>query len=194
MQSRERSAASLIELLVVLFIIGIMMSLLLPALQGARNRAQDTVCENNIRQLHFAMYQFIDVKRTFPTPNRWPVDILKWMEQRPLADMMKDNYDRNADFPRPPLLRCPMQDDFASRVPTVDVCHYVLTVTRNDNGKPEGPGWEIHDRNLLDDDVIEEPWYIGPEMSHLSQQRMFANEQGPHNSGLFMTRGGLVPR
>ncbi len=192
--SRQRHAASLIELLVVLVIMGMMTSLLLPALQGARNRAQDTVCQNNVRQLHMALGQFIQAKRRFPDPHRWTVDILKWIEQRPLADVMKDNYDPNAEFPRPPLLRCPMQEDIPSRVSAVDCCHYVLTVTRFPNGKPEGLGWEIHDRQSLDDDISEEPWYIGPEMTHLFQQRMFANEPGPHTSGLYMTRHGFVPR
>ncbi|QEG33865.1 type II secretion system protein [Bythopirellula goksoeyrii] len=189
-----RIGASLIELLVVLFIIGIMMSLLLPALQNARNSAQDKVCQNNIYQLHVALSRYIDAKRMFPDPHRWPVDTLKWMEQRPLADLMKDNYDPNAVFPRPPLLRCPMQEEFPSRVATVDVCHYVLTVTRNPSGKPEGPRWEIHDRQLLDDNISEEPWYIGPEISHLAQQRIFTSKEGPHTSGLFMTRYGLMPQ
>jgi type II secretory pathway pseudopilin PulG len=53
--SKYRRAASLIELLVVIFIMGIMMGLLLPALQRARARADETVCENNVRQLKMAL-------------------------------------------------------------------------------------------------------------------------------------------
>lgn len=189
---QERSAASLIELLVVLFIMGIMISLLFPTLQNARNRAQDTVCQNNIYQLHVALSRYVDAKKRFPAPHLWTVDILKWIEQRPLADVMEGGFNPNGEYPRPPLYRCPMQEDFASRVPNVDVCHYVLVVTRNPMGKPEGPGWHIHDRQLLDDGVAEEPWHFGPEMTHLAQERMFANEIGPHTSGQFMTRFGLV--
>jgi len=47
--------ASLIELLVVLFIIGMLMSLLMPALHRARLRADETVCDNNLRQLRMGL-------------------------------------------------------------------------------------------------------------------------------------------
>jgi type II secretory pathway pseudopilin PulG len=186
---RNIRAASLIELLVVLFIMGTMMGLLLPALQRARLRADETVCDNNVRQLQMALSQFIGTKKRFSAPHEWTVDMLPWMEQRPLADIMKQGYSLGADFPRPPLLECPFQPEFDSRFAGVRVSHYVLTVDRNENGIPirEQPGWIIGDRALLDDDVPEEPWYVGPEMTHLAQQRTLALEEGPHPGGRFDT-------
>lgn len=184
-----RSAgASLIELLVVLFIMGTMMGLLLPALHRARLRADETVCDNNVRQLQMALGQFIDSKG-FPRPNQWTVALLPWIEQRPLADLMKQGYSLGADFPRPPLMQCPFQNEFDSRFPGVRVCHYVLTVDRGENKLPlpDQPRWVIGNRALLDDDVPEEPWYVGPEMTHLAYQRMLANEEGPHEGGRFDT-------
>ena len=50
-----RSGVSLIELLVVIGIMGLMMSLLLPALNSAREAANETVCKNNLHQLSAAM-------------------------------------------------------------------------------------------------------------------------------------------
>jgi hypothetical protein len=187
--------ASLIELLVVLFIIGTMMGLLLPALHRARLRAEETVCDNNVRQLRMALGQFIDAKHRFPAPHQWTVDLLPWIEQRPLADIMKHGYSIGADFPRPPLMQCPFQPEFDSRYPGLRVSHYVLTVDRNENGLPvrDQPAWIIGDRQLLDDDIAEEPWYVGPELTHLAQQRMLANEEGPHPGGRFDTELGYWP-
>lgn len=187
-----RPAASLLELLVVLFIMGIMMGLLLPALQAARDRAQATVCENNVRQLGFAVQGFVGAKRKFPDPYRWTVDALPWMEQRPLADEMKHNKDPNRRFPRPPLMRCPMQDDLASRVEAVGWCHYILVVDRSATGEMER-GWEIQDRPLATKEETDEPWYTGPEISYAMRDQLLANERGPHPSGRYMTAAGLRP-
>jgi len=181
-------------LLVVLTIMGVMLGLLLPALQGARNRAQATVCENNIRQLDMALRQSLSrSKRDFPGPNHWTVDLLPWIEQRPLADAMKYNRDPNPKFPRPPLMQCPMQSDFPSRVESVGFCHYVLVIDRFPNGQMER-GWEIQDRPLLSEDVTEEPWYIGPEISYFMQEQLFADEPGPHPPGQYMTTSGPRPQ
>jgi type II secretory pathway pseudopilin PulG len=193
-----RCAASLIELLVVLFIIGIMLSLILPALGSARAKAQATVCQNNIYQVSIAMRHHIDTMKRFPQPNRWSVDILRWVEEMNLAQAMKGNTDPNANFPRPPVFICPFQEDFPSRVPEVKFCHFVLVVDRLLNGRPVGirpekVKWEIQDREQLTDGDPQEPWYIAPEISYEQQQILFNDSPGPHPGGLYMTRHGLAP-
>lgn len=191
-------AASLVELLVVLFIMGVMLSLLLPALSGARNRAQATVCQNNIYQLSLALRSYINSSKRFPAANRWSVDVLKWTEEHALADAMKGNFDPNAEFPRPPLLRCPMQEDYPSRVADVGFSHYVLVVDRIDHpyfGRfhPERIPWQIQDREWLDDGQPQEPWYLAPELSYFGRDQLLATKPGPHPSGQYMTMRGLVP-
>jgi hypothetical protein len=189
----RRKAASLIELLVVLFIIGIMMGLLLPALQGARDRAEAAVCENHVRQLTMALSRFDNVKRKFPDPGRWTIEVLPWIEQRPLFDAIKYNSDPNPKFSRPPLMRCPMQEDSFSRVDSVGYSHYVLVVDRAANGQMER-GWEIQDRPVVSDGAKEQPWYIGPEIRYSMQAEWFAMPAGPHPPDLYMTTSGLRPQ
>ena len=102
------TGASLIELLVVIFIMGIMMSLLLPALQRARGKADEMVCENNLYQLKFGLAHFMDAKRQFPAQNEWTVDILAYIEQRPLADIMKQGFPLGCQVPSPAIDEVPL--------------------------------------------------------------------------------------
>src|SRR5262245_92085 len=64
--TRHRSGFTVIELLVAISIIGILIALLLPAVQSARESARRTVCKSQLRQMGLALHNYHDLHRSFP--------------------------------------------------------------------------------------------------------------------------------
>lgn len=116
-----RAAFTLVELLVVIAIIGILVALLLPAIQAAREAARRTQCQNQIRQVGLAALNYEGVKKHFPStvgpgPYGYIAVILPYFEEQNLKDLInftvrwsdaKNAAVRDRELP---FLRCPSQN------------------------------------------------------------------------------------
>ena len=108
--SKKRRGFTLVELLVVIAIIGILIAMLLPAVQAAREAARRLQCQNNLKQLGVAMLGHEDAYKFIPSggwgyewtgdpdggtgttqPGGWSYSILPYIEQQMIFDLGRDN-------------------------------------------------------------------------------------------------------
>lgn len=90
----RRAGFTLIELLVVIAIIGVLVAILLPAIQNAREAARRTQCSNQVKQMALATHTYADVNGYFPigsqgaTKHGFFTFILPFIEQQALYDIV----------------------------------------------------------------------------------------------------------
>jgi prepilin-type N-terminal cleavage/methylation domain-containing protein/prepilin-type processing-associated H-X9-DG protein len=84
----SRRGFTLVELLVVIAIIGVLVALLLPAVQSAREAARRSQCTNNIRQLALACMTYHDAKKSFPPALTYSEAALRARGNTPTANGM----------------------------------------------------------------------------------------------------------
>lgn len=107
--ARRGAAFTLVELLVVIAIIGILVALLLPAVQAAREAARRMQCNNNIKQVGLALHNYHDAYKTLPMgygpmrkgygaeqsgeiENAWYMRIFDYLEQTGIASKIDWNF------------------------------------------------------------------------------------------------------
>lgn len=130
-ERRCKAGFTLIELLVVIAIIGVLVGLLLPAVQQAREAARRASCQNNLKQIGLGLHTFESANKYFPTVvnisggarHFWVAQILPYMEQNPIAEL----YDYSVSFSDPanqtavqfplPFVSCPSTPERPLRDP-----------------------------------------------------------------------------
>jgi prepilin-type N-terminal cleavage/methylation domain-containing protein len=129
----KRRAFTLIELLVVVAIIAILIGLLLPAVQLAREAARRTQCRNHLRQIGLALHNYLDAHTVFPPSycvvpgvtstvgGQWSIAarILPYVEQANLGNLINWNAaystQLNVATTRVPVYLCPSEVNDATR-------------------------------------------------------------------------------
>ena len=112
MKNKSPAGFTLLELLVVLGIIAVLVALLLPAVQRAREMAGRAQCGNNLHQIALALQSYHDAAAVYPPgtsvrsfPYRymsWQTRILPYLEQGPLWSRAMSDFQVNRNFAHPP--------------------------------------------------------------------------------------------
>ncbi len=126
---RNRSGFTLVELLVVIAIIGVLVGLLLPAVQSAREAARRSQCLNNLKQIGVALTNYESAHQHYPfgahdadcelvdrriirgKPMTWRILILPYLEQQAIFDdlsVLIDQSEGTSCYPKRPFDRSPL--------------------------------------------------------------------------------------
>lgn len=184
----NRTAFTLVELLVVIAIIGILIAMLLPAVQQVREAARRIECANKIRQLGLAVINYESAHNHFPSgwiggqdgPTEtgwgWTAQILPFMEQVAVANqiqltenLVEYKFDEVV-VNHIPNLFCPSS--------THNTTTFELEVVRIQAGSDSAIGIGFHDEPEPEPYFIGRTHYVGCIGSSVQQVLMDANDDG----------------
>lgn len=160
MSTRDRSGFTIVELLVVVAIIGVLVALLMPAVQMAREAARRAQCSNNLRQCGMAITHYATAKEFMPASRTyrrtrvadleknilgWVIPVLGELEQAGLLMDIRDNKLPTEATPLP-ILKCPSHGIFGSEdFPTSYVVNGGRANRRTGDIDPDYPNYYYFD-------------------------------------------------
>jgi prepilin-type N-terminal cleavage/methylation domain-containing protein len=183
---KSRAGLTLVELLIVLTIIAVLLGLLFPAVQTARERAREAACQNNLRQIYFALSQFLETNKKLPPKpvqgdlGGWMIEILPLIEQGNLRNQISTGRrisDSAEFFQPPPLYICPVRRGIQEISSGMWPAHYVVAT----DGFRKGG-------SVYDSPVdLRLPWGSSPEMDPMEIRA----STGPHHGGFYFIQNEL---
>jgi len=183
---KRLAGVTVLELMIVLSIIGILLALLLPAVQVVRERARETVCKNNLHQLNLGIAHYFEIHKKLPPrpqPGQfggWSIEVLPFIEQKNLGEsiqigsLLETATEMHLRQPR--IMRCPNRE-ILDKVADGQMhpAHYVLVPLN------KRESYMVFESPL----TVIAPWANGMEMS----RGEFDHAVGPHHKGLFYASG-----
>ena len=136
--SRTLAGFTLVELLVVIAIIGVLVALLLPAVQAAREAARRSSCSNQLRQIGIGLHNYHDTMNSFPMAgyldrpgggayhHTWLTSLLPFVEQENLHDatnLKAIAWGQPIVSTKVKLLRCPSDAGYDDATQTHNIAH-----------------------------------------------------------------------
>ncbi len=150
---------TLVELLVVIAIIGILIALLLPAVQAAREAARRIACQSNLKQIGVALHNYHNTFRVLPASttfwphgHTWVPPVLPYVEQKNLQDLYRWDADWDDPLNQPAInthlavLQCPSTPDGDARI---DQVRSGITAATSDYAPVTGVSWLLMQMGLV---------------------------------------------